>query len=129
MKTSEQQVVFASHKDGHNYSLHSYVVGFVLSITLTLTAFLLVQGHEFGRRILIAGVAALALAQFVVQMLFFLHLGKENKPRYRLLIMCFMVLVVLILVFGSLWIMYSLNYRMTPEQINNYLQNQQSGGI
>jgi hypothetical protein len=35
--------------------------------------------------------------------------------------------VVLILVFGSIWIMNNLNYRMTPEQINTYMNNQGGG--
>ena len=34
------------------------------------------------------------------------------------------VVVVLILVFGTLWIMNNLNYRMTPQKINTYMQNQ-----
>jgi cytochrome o ubiquinol oxidase operon protein cyoD len=128
MKDIQPRVVYAGHKDDHNYTLRSYITGFILSITLTLTAFLLVDGHVFARRFLIAGVAALALTQFIVQMLFFLHLGRESKPRWKLLVMCFMILIVLILVFGSIWIMYNLNYRMTPQQINAYMQNQ-SGGI
>jgi hypothetical protein len=33
-------------------------------------------------------------------------------------------MVVCILVFGSLWIMNNLNYRMTPQQIQSYMDNQ-----
>jgi heme/copper-type cytochrome/quinol oxidase subunit 4 len=59
----------------------------------------------------------------------FLHLGNEAKPRLKLLVFGFMALVVMILVFGSLWIMYSLNYRMpTQSQINSYM-NSQNGGF
>jgi len=39
-----------------------------------------------------------------------------------------MILVVMILVGGSLWIMKNLNYRMTPEQMNQYMIDQ-NGGI
>ena len=59
---------------------------------------------------------------------FFLHLGKETKPRWKLYVFGFMVSVVLIIVFGSIWIMNNLNYRMTPAQINQYM-NSQGGGF
>jgi heme/copper-type cytochrome/quinol oxidase subunit 4 len=40
----------------------------------------------------------------------FLHLGQEAKPRYQLIAFNFMVLVVLVVVFGSIWIMQNLDY-------------------
>ncbi len=120
-------VVVASHKDAQRYSLKTYITGYILSVALTLTAYLLVKEHTFDRRALIAGVAVLAISQFIVQMLFFLHLGLETKPRWKLVVMGFMLGVILIIVFGSLWIMYNLNYRMTPQQVNHYLKSQDGG--
>jgi cytochrome o ubiquinol oxidase operon protein cyoD len=56
---------------------------------------------------------------------FFLHLGRESKPRWNLNALLFAVLVVVIIVFGSLWIMHNLNYHMqNPQQINKYLRSQ-----
>lgn len=62
----------------------------------------------------------LAFGQFVVQLVYFLHLGTEQKPRWKLLVFWFMIVVVLIVVVGSLWIMYNLNYNMImpPENMN-----------
>jgi cytochrome o ubiquinol oxidase subunit IV len=109
-------------------SLRSYVIGFVLSIVMTITAYLLVVGHNsLHRSYIIGAIVGLALLQFIVQLLFFLHLGRETKPRMKLFIFGFMVTVVLILVFGSLWIMNNLNYRMTPQQIDTYMNNQGGG--
>jgi cytochrome o ubiquinol oxidase operon protein cyoD len=116
-------IIVSGHTTDHGTS-RSYVTGFLLSIILTLAAYLSVVYHWLSRRGLIALVAGLALAQFLTQTLFFLHLGREAKPRWKLAVFLFMVSVVCILVFGSLWIMSNLNYRMTPEQIKAYLHTQ-----
>ena len=108
-------------------SLNTYIVGYVLSLFLTITAYLLVRGHVSTKWVLVGLVVGLALVQFIVQLLFFLKLGTETRPRWKLLVFGFMIMVVLILVFGSLWIMNNLNYRMTPQQIQNYLQDQDGG--
>jgi cytochrome o ubiquinol oxidase subunit IV len=120
---SDMDIIVSAH-DTDRGTLRTYVTGFTASIVLTVTAYLLVVHHALSRRILIAAVVVLALAQFMVQLLFFLHLGRETKPRWKLAVFLFMIMVVLILVFGSLWIMTNLNYRMTPEQINNYMNSQ-----
>jgi cytochrome o ubiquinol oxidase operon protein cyoD len=105
-------------------SLSSYALGYIVSIGLTIIAYLLVTHHVAGRDVLIGLAATLALIQFIAQLLFFLHLGTETKPRWKLMVFSFMLLVVAILVFGSIWIMSNLNYHMTQTQINNYLNSQ-----
>src|SRR5581483_1048301 len=85
-----------------------YISGFAVSLFLTLEAYLLVAHHELSRKLLIGTAAALAIIQFMVQLILFLHLGRETKPRWKLVVFLFMVMVVLVLVFGSIWIMYSL---------------------
>jgi cytochrome o ubiquinol oxidase operon protein cyoD len=108
-------------------SLKTYLSGFVLSIVFTLTAYELVVQRKFSVDIIIAAIVGLALFQFLIQLLFFLHLGRERKPRWKLFVLFFMIMVVLILVFGSIWIMNNLNYRMTPQQQNQYMNNQGGG--
>jgi cytochrome o ubiquinol oxidase operon protein cyoD len=108
----------------------NYVTGFILSLVCTLFAYILVVKKVIDSRWALAGVVAvLALIQFVTQLTLFLHLGKESRPKFKLLVFCFMLSVVIILVAGSIWIMYNLNYRMsfTPTQVNQYLQNQNDG--
>jgi cytochrome o ubiquinol oxidase operon protein cyoD len=105
-------------------TLKSYVIGFIFSIYLTVTAYLLVVDHTLSGWALMLLIASLALAQFLVQLLFFLHLGRETKPRWKLLVFIFMIVIVVILVGGSLWIMANLNYHMTQSQINTYLRSQ-----
>lgn len=110
-------------------TLVSYSVGFGLSLLFTLLAFALAGLHWLHGRLLIAGLLALAVIQFMVQIMFFLHLGHESKPRWRQLLLGLMVFFVLILVIGSVWIMYNLNYRMAPAQINQYMSNQAASGL
>lgn len=115
----------ARRTDRGQATLQSYVSGYMLSIGLTLSAYLLVRYHAASYRWLAAAISVLAVLQFLVQMIFFLHLRAETKPRWKLFVLLFMMLVVIILVFGSLWIMNNLNYRMSsPQQINTYMQNQ-----
>lgn len=110
--------------------LLAYVTGFGLSLLLTITAYVSVVNQSISRNMLIAVVVGLAVAQLLVQLVFFLHLGRESRPRLNLVVFLFMLLVIGILVIGSLWIMYNLDYHMTPNQMNQHLLEQyDKGGI
>lgn len=103
-------------------SSRSYVTGYVLSIIFTIVPYFLVVNNVVEGWGLVLALAGFAIAQLFVQLIFFLHLGRESKPRWNLLVLLFAVLVVVILVFGSLWIMKNLNYHsMTPKDTDNYL--------
>jgi cytochrome o ubiquinol oxidase operon protein cyoD len=91
-------------------SLKSYTWGFGLSIVFTLAAYLLAHGRTDGGWSLIYLLAVLAIIQLFVQLVFFLHLGRESRPRWNLTVFGFAFMVVAILVFGSLWIMKNLSY-------------------
>jgi cytochrome o ubiquinol oxidase operon protein cyoD len=121
---SEQNKSMAVSHDETKLKLRSYVIGFSLSIFLTLTAYLLVTHQAANRDVLIGIVIVLAMIQFLVQIFYFLHLGQETKPRWKLGVFFFMIGVVLIIVFGSLWIMANLNYRETIPQEENYVNSQ-----
>jgi cytochrome o ubiquinol oxidase operon protein cyoD len=88
----------------------SYVLGFVFSLALTLMAFYLVAKRLLAGPGLIASLVGLALLQMGIQLHFFFHMETEPRPKWNLLMFLFMALVLVVIVFGSLWIMYSLNY-------------------
>ncbi len=98
-------------------TLRTYVVGFVLSILCTLVAFALVYqhvqtGHLFPSHLLVLPLLiGLAVVQLFIQLVCFLHLAEEQKPRWNLTALVFALLVVAILVGGTLWIMSHLNHR------------------
>ena len=102
----------------HNKVRRSYIIGYILSMVLTIAAFGIVGMHLSTHhqtptdQIVMMLLVVFAIAQLVVQAVFFLHLGKEPKPRLNLMAFLFMILVVVIIVFGSLWIMQNLNYHM-----------------
>lgn len=101
-------------KEWHG-TLKSYVIGFLASILLTGLSFLLVITKAFSEQVLIHSIIGLAILQAVVQLLFFLHVGQEAKPRWETLVFYFMVMVLLIVVVGSLWIMFDLDNRLMPQ--------------
>jgi len=105
--------------------LSSYIAGFALSLALTLAAYVIVTQNTYGKKGIVAAVATLAMTQFIVQMLFFMHLGHESGPRWKLLALIFMAGVVLIIVVGSLWIMDHLDYNMmAPKDVQQYMDSQ-----
>ena len=107
-------------------TLKNYVIGFISSIALTLAAYFLTYYHAAGRGMLFFLLGLLALTQFVVQLIYFLHVGKEFSPKYKLMVTGFMILVVVIVVGGSLWIMFNLNRRVMPnvKQMQQYMNQQ-----
>ena len=118
------------HKLKNIPTLQSYIVGFALSILLTLAAFGLayihisndheVISHEFLRTVL----PLTALTQFIVQAIFFLHLSHRAEERSQLVTLIFMVVIVVLIAGGSLWIMQNLNSTMSPEQVAKYMHNE-----
>jgi len=108
-------------QDTHG-SLFTYISGFILSVGLTLVAYFAVADQWLSGTGLITFIVSLAVVQLIVQLFFFLHLGSESKPRWNLTIFLFMLLVVVIIVFGSIWVMNHLNYNMaTPSDTDAHI--------
>ncbi|HWT55464.1 MAG TPA: cytochrome o ubiquinol oxidase subunit IV [Candidatus Microsaccharimonas sp.] len=116
----------------YKHTLQMYISGFILSIVLTFASYVIVQTHTSSNNQILAQPTVLitilvfAIAQLIVQLYFFLHLGEESKPRWRILTLLLAVTVVLIVVIGSIWIMANLDYNMTTnhESVNKYIQSQ-----
>ncbi len=113
---SSHKNTVVSHHIPENGNYKSYILGYIISLFFTLTAYFVVVGDLLKAQISIFVIAVLAIAQFWVQMILFLHLGKESKPRWKLLVFIFMLITILILVFGSIWIMNNLDYHHTSNQ-------------
>ncbi len=93
-----------------DYSARPYVVGFLLSIVFTLAAYGLSKWHVSNMILF----AVLAVAQIVVQLIYFMHLG-DKKARWERIILFNILFVILILVFGTIWIMQNLDSNMMYE--------------
>lgn len=127
---SKQPIISSKHTTGNRGTLHKYIIGFVLSVVLTLVAYGLVKQHVsathgvLSEGLLIAVVLALAVIQLAVQLQFFIHLGHESKPHWNKLAFLFMLLIVFIIVGGSLWIMDNLHYNMmSPQETETHLKD------
>jgi cytochrome o ubiquinol oxidase operon protein cyoD len=103
-----------------NITLRSYMTGFFLSVLFTLAAFFAVTHHARAVWV-VPTIIILAFLQLITQLIFFLHLSKESKPRWNLFIFFTTIIGIAILVLGSLWIMNHLNYNMTSQDMSRYL--------
>lgn len=92
----------------------SYVIGFILSLVFTVVPYYLVIEKVVSGSSLIATILAFAVLQMIVQVVFFLHLGREKKPHWQLTFLVATVGGILLVVVGSIWIMGHLHYNMTP---------------
>ena len=100
----------------------SYVIGLGLAAGLTAGSFWAVgTGLIYGPAIPIA-LAALAIAQMGVHLVFFLHITTAPDNTNNVLALAFGVLIVTLVVGGSIWIMANLNHNMMP--MNQLLQIQ-----
>lgn len=99
----------------------SYVIGFLLSLVLTAIPSYLVINRSFSNSVLLAAILGIAVLQMIVQIFFFLHLGRGPKPFYNVIFFISTVVVILIVVGGSIFIMNNLHYNMSPADTSKKL--------
>ncbi len=99
---------------GWNTSFKPVIWGFIISIIFTFASYLIVVGHLMMGWGLISLLVIFAIVQGVAQLVFYLHLGVESKPRWNLMIFCFMFFLMIVILFGTMWIMRSLDYNLMP---------------
>ncbi len=105
----------------------TYVIGFLVSLLLTLGAFALAEYHILPPNLFVFAILVFASAQFIVQVLSFLHVSGEQSSFDKLLVLLTAAILILILVLGSMWIMADLDGRMMleDEQVEQYMTRQQ----
>jgi cytochrome o ubiquinol oxidase subunit IV len=101
----------AKHHNNHG-TLKSYVIGFVLSIILTVIPYMLVVNHSMTTDAIAISIVAVGIIQLLIQLVFFLHLSFKKDSQENTLAFLFTFLIIGILVIGSLWIIYNMNYNM-----------------
>jgi len=100
--------------DSHG-SLKDYLIGFFLSVVLTAIPFWLVMGDVFANKTATAIVImGFAVAQVLVHMVYFLHMNGRSEGGWNLMALLFTVLLVVIVLAGSMWVMYHLHANMMP---------------
>lgn len=98
----------ASHHNEETHahgSLKQYVLGFVLSIVLTIIPLVAVMNDMFNKKTTIVIILVTAVLQLFVQLLFFMHIRDEKGPRYNLISLVFAGVILLTIVVGSILVM------------------------
>lgn len=120
MSSGSSHHIDQSHKGEHG-TMWSYVVGFLLSLVFTAIPYYMVVNQTVSGTALLATILGIAVLQMLVQIVFFLHLGRGPKPLYNVAFFVSTVGIILVVVGGSMWIMSHLNYNMTPVDASKYL--------
>ncbi len=94
--------------------LTSYLIGLGLAILLTVVSFYIARTTLVWRESIPVALAVLAIAQMGVHLAFFLHITTGPDNINNVLALAFGVLIVLLIMTGSLWIMWHLNHNMIP---------------
>lgn len=100
------------HDGSGKKTLTTYLIGFLLCVVLTLIPFYMTAHHSISDKGLYIALAIFAVLQLFVQVTFFLRLNASAEGRWNLMPFLFALFVVLVLVGGSFWIMWNLNYNM-----------------
>ncbi|MBZ9676272.1 cytochrome o ubiquinol oxidase subunit IV [Mesorhizobium sp. ES1-1] len=109
------------HRDGSR-SVKTYLIGLGLAAILTLASFWAAQsGLVYGPAVPIL-LAALAVGQMGVHLVFFLHISSGPEDTNNILALAFGVFVVGLVVFGSMLIMANLNANMMPTPASMQMQ-------
>jgi cytochrome o ubiquinol oxidase operon protein cyoD len=101
---------------GHEPStLKGYATGFILAVILTAIPFWLVMNKVITDSSTLGFVVlGLAGVQVVVHMIYFLHMNSKAEGGWSLLALLFTIMVLVIMMSGSIWVMYHLNTNMMP---------------
>nr|WP_206767923.1 cytochrome o ubiquinol oxidase subunit IV [Brevibacillus formosus] len=85
--------------------MKEYVIGFILSIVLTIIPLVLVMNPILSKTATVISILVMAVLQFVIQLVFFMHIREGEKPRYNVQTLILGLVIVFTIVAGSLWIM------------------------
>ncbi|ATY33366.1 cytochrome o ubiquinol oxidase subunit IV [Sphingomonas psychrotolerans] len=104
------------HADGPgHFTRRGYLIGFLLSVVLTAVPFWLVMtGALQDAQTTAIVIIAFAVVQILVHTVCFLHVNTRGEGGWTLMAYAFTAVIVLIVIAGSLWIMYHLNSNMMP---------------
>jgi len=90
------------------------MIGFALAALLTAASFYFAKFSLVWKPSIPMLLIVLAVAQMGVHLVFFLHITSGPDNTNKVMAVPFGVLVVVLMVFGSIWIMGHLNHNMTP---------------
>ena len=102
----------------------TYLTGLAFAIVLTLASFWAAGTDTVWRPAVPVLLAALAIAQMGVHVVFFFHISTGPEDTNNFLALAFGVFVVGLVVFGSMLIMSNLNANMPPMSMDQLMKMQ-----
>ncbi len=99
---------------GWNVSYKPVVLGFFVSLVITFALYRAADRSHLTGDLFAISVFGLAIFQTIIQLVLFLQIGMESKPKWPSISLLFAIVVILIVVGGSMWIMNNLNYNLMP---------------
>ncbi|MFB9757452.1 MULTISPECIES: cytochrome o ubiquinol oxidase subunit IV [Bacillaceae] len=93
----------------HTGAMKSYIIGFILSIILTIIPLILVLNHMMAKKLLTVSILIAAILQFALQLFFFMHIREGDGPRYNVMALILGLVFAVTVILGSIWIM-AFNY-------------------
>lgn len=100
----------ARHEKNASFKLSIW--GYLGSLALVFAAYYIAIDAPLMHWALIFTVISIAVVQSLLQLVTFLHLGLESKPKWAVITTLFALLVIVIIFGGTLWIMRNLNYNL-----------------
>ena len=94
------------------HAIRGYLVGLALATLLTCVSFYIAQSTLVWQPSIPLALSVLALAQMGVHLVFFLHITSGPDSINNVMALAFGLLIVMLLVFGSLWIMSHLDHNV-----------------
>jgi cytochrome o ubiquinol oxidase subunit IV len=112
---STEQASHGHDEGGYHATVEGYLVGFFLSVVLTAIPFWLVMGQVIpSPKVTGFVILAFAAVQMVVHMIYFLHMNAKVEGGWSMLALTFTAALVIIMLAGSIWVMYHMNTNMMP---------------
>lgn len=106
-------------------TMTSYVIGFILSLVFTLIPYYLVTNQTIRGTSLLVTILGVAVLQMLIQIFFFLHLGRGPKPLYNVVFFASTVGIILVVVGGSLVIINNLHSnKITADQTKSLVDGE-----
>lgn len=94
--------------------MRAYTIGFILSLIFTFIPYYLVVNDVMTGMSLLLTILGFGIMQMLVQVLFFLHLGRGPGPTWQQVFFVATIVTILVVVGGSIVITRNLHYGMKP---------------
>ena len=100
---------------GYHATFKGYLVGFLLSVVLTAIPFWLVMAKVLpSPRVTAFVILGFAAVKMIVHLIYFLHMNAKVEGGWSMLALVFTVALLVIMMSGSIWVMFHLNSNMMP---------------